>query len=142
VPDHAPEALQAAAFWADQLSVAAAPELTLLGAALSVTAGGSAETVTVADCVAEPPGPVQVNSYSVVLGSAPVDHLPFVATGPLQPPEAEQDVAFSELQLRLDMAPPATVAGVAMSVTAGAAEVTTISADCEVEPPAPVQVSV
>jgi len=49
LPDQAPEALHAVAFCVDQVSVAAAPELTVLGAALSVTNGGSAVTVTVAD---------------------------------------------------------------------------------------------
>ena len=49
VPDQAPEALHAVAFCVDQVSVAEAPELTELGAALNVTEGGNAETVTVAD---------------------------------------------------------------------------------------------
>lgn len=50
------------AFLTDQVSVEAAPESTVLGAALSVTTGGNPDTVTVADCVAEPPVPVQVSS--------------------------------------------------------------------------------
>jgi hypothetical protein len=62
VPDQAPEAEQAVAFMADQVRVEAVPESTVLGAALSVTTGGEPETVTVADCVAEPPDPVQVSS--------------------------------------------------------------------------------
>lgn len=48
LPDQAPEALQLVAFCVDQVRVAAAPELTELGAALSVTNGGNALTVTVA----------------------------------------------------------------------------------------------
>jgi hypothetical protein len=62
VPDQAPEAEHAVAFIADQVRVEAAPESTVLGAALRVTTGGNPETVTVADCVAEPPDPVQVSS--------------------------------------------------------------------------------
>jgi hypothetical protein len=62
LPDHAPEAEHAVAFWLDQLSIEEPPELTVLGLACTVTAGGSAVTVTVADWVAEPPGPVQVSS--------------------------------------------------------------------------------
>jgi hypothetical protein len=62
VPDQAPEAEHAVTFLADQVRVEAAPESTVLGAALSVTSGGKPETVTVADCVAEPPVPVQVSS--------------------------------------------------------------------------------
>ena len=50
------------AFIADQVRVDAAPESTVLGAALRVTTGGNPETVMVADCVAEPPEPVQVSS--------------------------------------------------------------------------------
>jgi hypothetical protein len=142
LPDHEPEAEHAVAFLVDQVTVEAAPELTVLGLALSVTTGGNPETVTVADCVADPPDPVQVNTYSVVLESAPVDHVPFVATAPLQPSEAVHAVAFSDFQLRLDMPPLTTVAGEAARVTVGAGEVTTTSADCEADPPGPVQVSV
>jgi hypothetical protein len=53
-----------------------------------VTVGECALTVTIADCLAEPAEPVQLSSYSVVLDRAPVDHVPLVATCPLQPPEA------------------------------------------------------
>jgi hypothetical protein len=142
LPDHAPEAEHAVALLLDQVSVAAPPELSVLGLALNVIAGAKADTVTVADWVAEPPVPVQVSSNSVVLESALVDQVPLVATAPLQPPAAVQAVAFSELQVRLDLPPFATVAGVAPKVTAGVAVVTMISADWEVEPPGPVQVRV
>ena len=49
VPDQAPEAEHEAAFIADQASVEAAPEVTVLGETLNVTSGGNAETVTVTD---------------------------------------------------------------------------------------------
>jgi hypothetical protein len=142
LPDQPPEAEHAVAFLVDQVSVEAWPEVTVLGSALSVTAGANPDTVTVADWVAVPPVPVQVNSYSVVLESAPVDQVPLVAKAPCQPPEAVHAVAFSELQLRVDSPPSATVVGDADSVAAGAAEVTTTSADCEAVPPGPVHVSV
>jgi hypothetical protein len=129
VPDQAPEAEHVVAFFVDQVSVEAPPELTVLGPALRVTIGGNAETVTVADCVAAPPVPVQVSSYSVVLESAPVDQVPLVATVPCQLPEAVQAVALSELQLKVDVPPLAIVAGDADSVTVGVSEVTTTSAD-------------
>jgi hypothetical protein len=103
--------------------------VTVLGTALSVTTGGRAETVTVADCVAEPPAPVQVSWYSVVLASAPVDQVPLVATAPCQPPEAVQVVASAEFQLKLDVPPLTIVVGEADSVTVGAGDVTTTSAD-------------
>jgi len=62
VPDQAPEAEHELAFWLDQVRVEEPPELSELGLAWMVTAGGSALTVTVADWVAEPPGPTQVSS--------------------------------------------------------------------------------
>ncbi len=114
----------------------------MLGLAVSVTDGAEADTVTVADCVAEPPVPVHVNSYSVVLDRAPVDHVPLVPTAPCQPPEAVQAVASVELQRRLDVPPSATVVGLADMMIVGTGEVTTTSVDCVVDPPLPEQVSV
>jgi hypothetical protein len=142
VPDHEPEAEHTVAFFVDQVMVEVLPAATVLGSALSVMIGASAATVTVADCVAEPPLPVHVSSYSVVLSKLPVDHVPLVATTPLQPPEATQWVAFWAFQFREVEVPAATVAEEAVIVTVGAGEITTTSADCDVEPPGPVQVSV
>ena len=129
-PDHPPLAEHAVTLLADQVSVAALPALMVLGAALKVTTGANPATVTVADCEAEPPGPVQVSAYSVVLVSFPVDHVPLVATPPLQPPEAVHAVTFPALQLKADVPPLATVVGDAVNVTEGAA-FTTTPADCE-----------
>ena len=61
LPDQAPEATQEVALVEDQVKVAALPLATVLGLALSVTVGGREVTVTVADCAALPPVPVQVN---------------------------------------------------------------------------------
>jgi len=141
-PDHPPEAEHEVAFFVAQVSVVEAPELMVLGLAVSVTVGAEAETVTVVACVADPPVPVQVKAYSVVLESAPVDQVPLVPTAPCQPPEAVQAVAFAELQRTLDTPPLATVEGDAVSTIVGSGEVTTTSADCEVDPPPPVQVRV
>lgn len=71
-----------------------------------------------------------------------MDHVPLVATAPFHAPEAVQAVAFSEFQLKVDVPPLAVVVGDADSVTAGEGEVATTSADCEADPPGPVQVSV
>ncbi len=77
-----------------------------------------------------------------MLVSAAVVHVPLNATAPLQPPEAVHAVALVEPQVKLEAAPLVMVVGEAASVTVGAGSVTTTSADCEAEPPAPVQVSV
>ncbi len=62
LPDQAPEAEQAVALTLLQVRVEGLPELTVLGLAWSVSCGAKPATVTVADCVAEPPGPEQVSS--------------------------------------------------------------------------------
>jgi hypothetical protein len=142
VPGQVLEPEHEVAFFAAQVSVVEAPELTVLGLAVSVTEGANAETVTMADCVAEPPVPVHVSSNSVVLESAPVDQVPPVAKAPCQPPEAEQAVAFCDCQVRFETPPSATVDGDAARVIVGAGETTTTSADRDEEPPGPEQVSV
>ena len=61
-PLHAPLAVQEVALALLQFSVAVDPAVTLPGLAVRVTAGGgSALTMTVADCAAVPPVPVQVS---------------------------------------------------------------------------------
>jgi hypothetical protein len=60
LPDQPPDAMQLLAFVEDQLSVAEPPLLTLAGLALRLTAG-AAETFTVTDWLALPPGPVHVS---------------------------------------------------------------------------------
>lgn len=59
-PDHAPEAAHEVALLEDQVSVDALPLLMVLGPALKLTVALGL-TVTVADCAALPPLPVQVN---------------------------------------------------------------------------------
>jgi hypothetical protein len=61
VPDQAPEAVQAVALLADQLTVELPPLVTLLGLAERLIVGTGWVTVTVAACVALPPEPVQVS---------------------------------------------------------------------------------
>ena len=75
--------------------------------------------------------------------SAPVDCDPLVASVPDQPPEAVQEVALVELQVRVAAPPEATLVGLAVSVTVGAGAVTVTVVDCgALVPPDPVQVSV
>lgn len=62
LPDHAPEAVQAVALVADQVSVEALPLTSELGLAVRVTVGAGVDTATLADCVALPPGPVHIKA--------------------------------------------------------------------------------
>ena len=59
-PDHDPEAVQAVALVADQVSVELLPLATVLGLAKRLMFGAGCVTDTVADCAALPPLPVQV----------------------------------------------------------------------------------
>ncbi len=63
LPAQAPEAVHEVALVADQLTVELAPLTTVLGLAVTVTvgAGVTGVTETVAVCVALPPAPVQVS---------------------------------------------------------------------------------
>jgi hypothetical protein len=56
-PDQAPEAVHEVALVADQFNVALVPLVRALGPTLKLTVGAGDLTVTVADCVAVPPGP-------------------------------------------------------------------------------------
>ncbi len=60
-PDQAPEAVQVVALVDAHVSVALPPLVMELGLTVSATVGAGALTDTVADCVALPPGPVQVS---------------------------------------------------------------------------------
>jgi len=124
-----------------QVSVELAPLAMLVGLALKDTLGAGAETVTVTDCAAEPPAPVQVRVNFVLAVRAGVVLEPLTPSPPLQPPEAEQEVALVEDQVKTDVAPLFTVVGFADRVTAGAGVVTDTVADCAALPPVPVQVS-
>jgi hypothetical protein len=127
-PLQPPDAVQAVALALDQVSAEEAPAFTVLGVAVSVTTGALLDTVTVADCVADPPGPVQVSSYSVLLVRVPVDVVPLVGTLPCQPPEAVQAVAPGDFQVRVELPPLPTFVGAAVNVTEPAAGVATDTA--------------
>jgi len=126
-----------------QVRVDELPLVMLAGLALNDTVGAEgAETLTVADCAAEPPAPVQVSVNFVVAVRVGVASEPAVASEPLQPPEAVQAVALVDDQVNDDAAPLLTVVGLAARVTVGAGEVTDTVADCAALPPLPLQVSV
>jgi hypothetical protein len=61
-PDQPPEPVQLLALVEDQLSIVAPPLLTVVGLALRLTVGlTGAETLTITDRLALPPGPLQVS---------------------------------------------------------------------------------
>jgi hypothetical protein len=125
-PLQEPDALQEVALVLDQASEEEAPDFTLLGVAVSVTIGAAPETVTVADCVADPPAPVQVTSYSVVLVRTGVCQIALVGTLPCQlPTVATQAVALADAQVSVDLPPLLMVVGAAVNVTDGAVGRTT-----------------
>ena len=72
----------------------------------------------------------------------PVAAEPLTGWLPRQAPEAVQEVAFVEDQVRIELSPLATVLGLADSMMVGIGWVTETVADCEALPPAPVQVRV
>jgi hypothetical protein len=59
-PDQPPEAVQLVALVDDQVRFDPAPLVMLAGLALREMVGATAETVTVADCAADPPAPAHV----------------------------------------------------------------------------------
>jgi hypothetical protein len=61
-PDQAPEAEQDVELVAFHVRTELDPDATVLGAALMLTEGAADLTETVADCVALPPAPLQVNT--------------------------------------------------------------------------------
>jgi hypothetical protein len=71
-----------------------------------------------------------------------VDWDPLVASVPVQPPDAVQEVALVEVHVRVALLPDTTVVGLAPKLTVGAGVVTVTLADAEPLPPVPVQVSV
>ncbi|HKQ25236.1 MAG TPA: hypothetical protein VJT81_12410 [Burkholderiales bacterium] len=118
-PDQAPEAVQEVAFVDDHVSVDDPPLVTDTGFAVSDIVGPEVVTVTVADALAVPPGPLHASVNVLVLVNAPLDWLPEVALLPDQAPEAEQEVAFVDDHVSVDDPPLATDVGFACSDTVG-----------------------
>ena len=85
-PDHAPEAVQAVAFVADQFRVALPPLVIALGPTLKVTVGVGDLMETLADWAAVPPAPVQVKVYVALAVSDPVDCEPLTGLVPTSHP--------------------------------------------------------
>ncbi|HEY6482042.1 MAG TPA: hypothetical protein VIY54_00790 [Steroidobacteraceae bacterium] len=66
-----------------------------------------------------PPAPAQVNENTVGAVSAAELRVPLLASEPLQPPEAAQEVAFVELHVSVVAVPVETVVGLADKVAVG-----------------------
>ena len=127
LPVQPPDPVHELALLEDQVSVDVPLLAMLVGFTLIDTVGAEGaeeETETVADWVAVPPAPVQVSVNFCVALSAAVFCVPLVASEPLQPPEAMQEVALLEDQLSVDVPPLATVLGLGLSDTIGAEGVT------------------
>jgi len=74
--------------------------------------------------------------------SAPVDCEPLTGMLPDQAPEAEQEVALVDVQVKVELPPLATVLGLAIRLIVGVCCALTVTVVvCEALPPAPVQVS-
>lgn len=102
-PAQAPEAEHALAFVDVQLRVAASPAATVPGVAVSVTVG-AAGVLTIIFTEAGwlvPPLPEHTNANVVSVLSGPVLWLPLGASVPVHPPEATQDVASTDDQVRV-----------------------------------------
>jgi len=118
---HAPEATQLVALTEPQFKVDEPPEVTLVGLAVKVTVGaGGADTVTVADAVAEPPAPVQVTVYVPFAVMLVTVWLPEVDFAPLHAPDATQLVALVEPHVIVEDPPEETFVGFAVTETVGA----------------------
>lgn len=90
-PDQAPLALQELTLVPVQVMVALPPEATSVGFAANASPGAVADpTVTVAETVFDPPGPVQVNVNVRVEVIELTVCLPEAAFDPDHAPEAEQ----------------------------------------------------
>jgi hypothetical protein len=145
LPDHAPDAVQEVAPVDDQLRVEEPPLTTELGFVASDTVGTGAVTVTLADALAVPPGPLQAMVKVLELVNTPLDWLPDVAFVPDHAPDATQEPELLDDQVSMEDPPLATEAGFAHSDTAGSgggggAPDTVTVVDALVLPPEPVQV--
>lgn len=136
LPVHPFDAVQLVALVLLQVSVLLPPEVRLVGLALSVTTGAAAVTVTVMVCATDPPVPVHVSVYDVVVDGM-TDSSPDMPLVPLHPFDAVHDDALVVLQLSELLVPCGTEAGLALNVNVGPGTTVTV-ANCDALPPVPV----
>jgi hypothetical protein len=122
LPDHAPEATQEVASVDDQARVEDPPLVTDVGLGTSDTVGiggGVLVTATDTDALAVPPVPVQARVNVLELANAPLDWLPEFGLLPDHVPEAAQEVASVDDQVRVEDPPLVTDVGLGASDTVG-----------------------
>ena len=118
VPDQAPPAAQAVAFWDDQVRVTAPLAATDVALAASLAVGAGAEgvdpeTVTVTAALVEPPAPEHCKVNVLSAASVADCIVPDDAWLPAQAPDAMQPVAFWLDQLNVVVPPLLTDVGLA-----------------------------
>jgi hypothetical protein len=129
---------QLIAFVEDQVSVDDWPLMIDEGEAEMLAVGaGAAVTVTVSDCVADPPAPVHFSVYFVVAVGETVSVPEIPVAVKLVP---VQDVALVEDQVSVEALPSMIDEGVAASLAVGVGAVTVIVVDWVADPPPPVHV--
>jgi hypothetical protein len=132
-----PVAVQAVAFVELHVNVETPPLGTTVGYTIKVAAG---TTLTRTDDGALlPPAPVQVSEYALGSVREPVLCVPLVGKMPLHPPDAVQEVALADPQVSVEAPPPATIVGLAASVTVAAGMMATVAVTALLTPPAPEQ---
>jgi hypothetical protein len=119
LPLQPPEAVQLLASSACQLRMVVVPAVSVVACATRLTEGAGVVTVTSADCVDAPPGPVQASMNVVVELSASIVADPLTGFVPLQPPLAAQESAPTALQARVVAAPIATRLGLGCRLMTG-----------------------
>ena len=134
-PVHAPLAVHVLACDDDHVSAALWPTIIAIGLTEIETVGATADTVTVADACALPPGPVQVKVYELEPVTVGVtDWLPDVGSVPVHAPEAVQAVASVEDQVSVLLLPSVMLPGVAARLTVGAGAVPVVTSKSLLRP--------
>ena len=123
VPVQPPLALQLVALSADQFKVVEDPLSMLKLVAVSETFGGAALTVTAAEPLMLPPGPLQESVNVASPDRGPTLSLPLVLLMPDQPPLALQLSASVAVQLRMVEPALATLLSAALNDSVGGGSV-------------------
>ena len=138
LPDHAPEAAQEVALVDDQVRVEVPPLVTDVGLAASDTVGtggGVPVTVIDTDALAVPADPVQARVNVLELVNAPLEWLPEIALLPDHAPDATQEVALVDDQVRVEAPPLVIDVGLGASDTVGSGGACVVTTNVPATPP-------